>query len=312
MHLVEDGGVQQPPRPGATPTIGGGAARREPQGEVHDLLPVIEARVEDGLARFDGANLGADALLLAPEHEVLDLGFELVGEDAALLAAGAVTAVLLPQAVEVRVRALRALDRESPPADSADEHALGVVVLPALARAAHGPGGEQLLHLVEGAPLDERLVAAFVLDPVPFHDPDVSPVSEKAGQPGDGDRLGRVVAAAAPIAKAAVGHLVGQALDGPLSGGVQLEGSFDERSALGIGDDVGWDYPRSEDVLGEASGHLADGGGDPGPGPPRAGDRPRRWTRDLADGGTCSEHPRPPGAARRRADGLGGPLVGRS
>ena len=82
-------------------------------------------------------------------------------------------------------------------------------------------------------------MAAFVLDPVPFHDPDVGPMREEAGQPGDGDRLGRVVAAAAPVAKAAVGHLVGQALDGPLPGGVQIEGSFDERGAFGVRDDVG-------------------------------------------------------------------------
>jgi len=32
---------------------------------------------------------------------------------------------------------------------------------------------------------------------------------------------------------------MGQALDGPVPGGVQLEGSLDERGAFGVGDDVG-------------------------------------------------------------------------
>jgi hypothetical protein len=64
-------------------------------------------------------------------------------------------------------------------------------------------------------------------------------MGEEPGQSGDGDRLGGVGAGPAPIAKAAVGHLVGQALDGPLPGGVQLEGSSDERAAFGVGNDVG-------------------------------------------------------------------------
>ena len=40
----------------------------KPHGELHDLLPVIEAGVECHLAALDGAQFGADAVLLAPEH----------------------------------------------------------------------------------------------------------------------------------------------------------------------------------------------------------------------------------------------------
>ncbi len=62
---------------------------------------------------------------------------------------------------------------------------------------------------------------------------------EKPGEPRNGDRFGRVVAGSAPVAKAAVGHLMRQALDGPLPGGVQIESNFDERGAFGVRDDVG-------------------------------------------------------------------------
>src|ERR1019366_9970383 len=153
-----------------------------------------------------------------------DLGLQLVGGDVALLAAGAVAAVLLPEAVEVGVGALRVLDREPPPAYPTDEDPLQVVVVLALARPSHGPCGEQLLDLLECGALDERLVLAVVLDAVPLDDADVGPMSQETGETRDGDRLGRVVAVAAPVAKTPVGHLLGQALDRPLPGGLQLEG----------------------------------------------------------------------------------------
>ncbi|MDA8379477.1 MAG: hypothetical protein M0020_01380 [Actinomycetota bacterium] len=54
----------------------------------------------------------------------------------------------------------------------------------------------------------------------------------------DGHRLGGVVAVAAAVAKPTVGHLVGQAFDRPLPGGVQLEGGPYQRGALGVWDDV--------------------------------------------------------------------------
>jgi hypothetical protein len=50
VDLVEHGGVEQPPGPVAGPAVGGGTTRREPHGEVHDFLPVVEARVEGALA----------------------------------------------------------------------------------------------------------------------------------------------------------------------------------------------------------------------------------------------------------------------
>ena len=105
------------------------------------LVALCEQLALGGGVLVVGGHLGGDRLAqaLGPigRHldaavEVLDLGFELVGGDVALLAAGAVAAVLLAQAVEVGVGALRALDRESPPADPADENALQVVVVPAL------------------------------------------------------------------------------------------------------------------------------------------------------------------------------------
>lgn len=72
-----------------------------------------------------GGNFGSDGLTeavglvrghLDASVEVLDLGFELVGCHVALLAAGDLAAVLLTEAVEVGVGALRVLDRQAPPA----------------------------------------------------------------------------------------------------------------------------------------------------------------------------------------------------
>jgi len=40
VDLVEYGSVEQPSCPVSTTPVGGGAARREPQCEVDDLLPV--------------------------------------------------------------------------------------------------------------------------------------------------------------------------------------------------------------------------------------------------------------------------------
>jgi hypothetical protein len=55
-------------------------------------------------------------------------------------------------------------------------------MVPAFARPAHGPGGEQLLDLFERIPLDERLVLALVLDAVPLDNADVSPMPEQTGE----------------------------------------------------------------------------------------------------------------------------------
>ena len=85
-----------------------------------------------------------------------------------------------------------------------------------LAGAAHRPSGEQLLDPLEGGPIDQRIVAGGVLDAVPFDEADVGPVGEEVGETRDGHGLGRVVAVAPAVAKAPVGHLVGQALDDPL------------------------------------------------------------------------------------------------
>ncbi|MDA8315695.1 MAG: hypothetical protein M0010_11055 [Actinomycetota bacterium] len=212
------------------------------------LAAVGQQLALSGVVLVVGGHLGGDRFskALGPvvwhfdaRVEVLDFGFELVGGDVALLAARAVAAVFLPETVEVRVRALRVLDRKPPPAHPAHEDALQVVMVPALARPSYGPGSQQLLDLVEGGTIDERLVAALVLDAVPIDDADVGPMPEQTGETRDGECLGRVVPIPAPVAKPAMGHLLGQALDRPFAGGVQLEGRPDQRGAFGIGDDVG-------------------------------------------------------------------------
>ena len=48
--LVEHCRVKEPPRPVPGTPVGGGAADREPDRKVHDLLPVVETPVEDPLA----------------------------------------------------------------------------------------------------------------------------------------------------------------------------------------------------------------------------------------------------------------------
>ncbi len=300
MDFVEHGGVEELAGPVAAAPVAGSTTRREPEGEVHHVLPVVEAPAEYALARLDGAQLGTDMLLFVPEHgdvdrvgvvglhqlvalgfqalvlggqelplggrvlvggghlvgdrlaqpfgpvgrdldaavEILDLGFEVVDGDVALLAAVAVPSVLLPHVVEVSVGAFRVLDRHAPPAHAAHEKALQVVV-PPLARAAHGTGGEQLLDLVEGGPVDERLMAPLVGDAVPLDDADICTMGEQVRHARHGERPGRVAIVAPPVAKPSVRHLLGQALDGPLSGGVQFEGGPHERGALGVADDVG-------------------------------------------------------------------------
>ena len=48
--LAEHCRVKEPPRPVPGTPVGGGAADREPDRKVHDLLPVVETPVEDPLA----------------------------------------------------------------------------------------------------------------------------------------------------------------------------------------------------------------------------------------------------------------------
>ena len=68
VQAFEHGGVEQLAGPVAAAPVAGGTTRREPEGEFHHVLPVVEARVEDALTRLGGPQLGTDALLLAPEH----------------------------------------------------------------------------------------------------------------------------------------------------------------------------------------------------------------------------------------------------
>ncbi len=61
-------------------------------------------------------------------------------------------------------------------------------------------------------------------------------VGEEVRHPRDDHHLGRVVAVAPAVAKPAMRHLFGQALDRPLARGVELEGDPHVWSALGVGD----------------------------------------------------------------------------
>lgn len=113
------------------------------------------------------------------------------------------------------------------------------MVVPALARPPHGAGAEQLLDPLEGGPIHEWLVAALVLDPVPFDDADVGPMREEAGEARDGHRLGRVVAATPAVGEPSMGQFLGEAFDRPVARRIQLKGHLHERGAFGVGDDVG-------------------------------------------------------------------------
>jgi hypothetical protein len=55
VDLVEDGRVEELAGSVACLAVGEGTAGGEPEGEVHHLLPVVEARLDDGLPRLDDA-----------------------------------------------------------------------------------------------------------------------------------------------------------------------------------------------------------------------------------------------------------------
>ena len=59
--------------------------------------------------------------------------------------------------------------------------------MPALTRAAHGTGGEQLLDPLERRPVDERFVASLVLDAVPLDDADIGPMGKQVRHARDGE-----------------------------------------------------------------------------------------------------------------------------
>ena len=99
--------------------------------------------------------------------------------------------------------------------------------------------GQELLDLLEGGALDDRLVAGGVGDAVPLDDADIGAMPEEPGEARDGHRLGRVVSVPAPVAQPSMAHLLSQTLDRPLARRVQLEGGLHERGALGVDHDVG-------------------------------------------------------------------------
>ena len=144
------------------------------------------------------------------------------------------------------------------------QKAFQVVGVLALARAAHRAGREQLWGPAEGLGGGERLVEAGVLDPTPADDAGVDGIGEDLGQALPGDRLDGAVAPS-PVGEALVAELAGQALEGPVSAGVVLEGDRDERGALGIRDDASH-LAAGDDSHAQSpieSGSTTDGGGVP-------------------------------------------------
>jgi hypothetical protein len=92
-------------------------------------------------------------------------------------------------------------------------------------------------------------------DTVPVDQPDIGLVGQQFGDAVEAERLGWVVAAAA-VTQPPGGQLGGEPLQGPVPGGVQLEGGQDVVGAVGVGLDAG-DQPPAE---GFAEVAVAEGG----------------------------------------------------
>ncbi|HEY2141884.1 MAG TPA: hypothetical protein VGG98_07485 [Solirubrobacteraceae bacterium] len=97
---------------------------------------------------------------------------------------------------------------------------------------------QHLLHLIEGRPVDQGIVAPLALDAVQRHDPDVVVVSEYpvhgAARDGFAWPLGGPAGAQPGVLKD-----LGDRRDGVLAGSGQIEGELDEVGAVGIDADRG-------------------------------------------------------------------------
>ena len=96
---------------------------------------------------------------------------------------------------------------------------------------------------------------AWDQDAVPVDQPDIGLVGQQLGHAAEAERLGWVVAAAA-VTQPAGGQFGGEPLQGPVAGGVQLEGGEDVVGAVGVGLDAG-DQPPAD---GFADVAVAEGG----------------------------------------------------
>jgi hypothetical protein len=190
--------------------------------------------------------------------EPLDLVFQPVGGDVGL-AAAATAGGSGAQAVEIRVAAAVVAGGDqvgvAAAADGAVQHAFEVVVVFAFAGAAGRAGGQEVLDLLEQLGADQRLVLALDQDAVPVDHPHIGLVGQEFGHAAEAERLGWVVAAT-PVTQPAGGQLGGESLQGPVAGGVQLEGGEDVVGAVGVGFDAG-DQPPTE---GFADVVVAEGG----------------------------------------------------
>ena len=111
------------------------------------------------------------------------------------------------------------------------------MVVSALADAAGSARFEQGLDSVEQLHRHQRLARTGVFDTHPHDDAHVELVVEHFGQPRHAERHCSSVAGAS-VRQPVVGHLVAQALQRVVAGGIQLEVSADQRRSLGIGNDV--------------------------------------------------------------------------
>ncbi|HEY8755648.1 MAG TPA: hypothetical protein VIN65_04770 [Candidatus Dormibacteraeota bacterium] len=164
--------------------------------------------------------------------ELLDLALEHIGGDEPLPTSGWVLAVLHAQAEEVQIATLGELQAEAPAADPADEDALEVMAMAALARALSAANGEHVLHAVEELRWHKRLVQSRRLDAVPRDDPHVELVAQQPLHAGQGDRSSR------PVGEAATAQLFKEMLLSELAGGIQLESELHHWRALRIGNDA--------------------------------------------------------------------------
>lgn len=182
-----------------------------------------------------GAELDGAVVLLDGAFDAVDVGALGVAEPV-LGAAAEEVQVLLAAAGDGAAHDHAADGPVASPAGAAPQGALEVVVHHAAAFACPAPRGEEVLHLVEQLPVDERLVPAGVFLAFVRDDADVVRVLEHLVDLGDGDRAGGAALGGAG-AQSSVGEFVLDVFEGRLACGVHLECEPDEWRTLVVDGD---------------------------------------------------------------------------